>query len=194
MDVALFDRLNILWRPVYPFLAAWIARWCPPKPRWVLELGPFSGGIGEAMGPIFNDPGVVCLMPQESVARTVRDQFGRKLVMVIGSLDALPFRDPFDMVISRGAFFFLTPAIINEAHRLLKPGAYALLGGGYGPTTPKEVIRKIAEESKRLNYALGKKWISRAGLVQMVKDAGKEGCIDIVEEGGLWLLMKKGGI
>jgi len=194
MDVAIIDRLNILWRPVYPFLAAWMARWRPPETRRVLELGPFSGGIGEAMGSVLHDIEVVCLMPQESVARTVQDRFGRELVMVIGSLDAMPLRDSFDMVISRGAFFFLTPAIIREAHRLLKPGAYALLGGGYGPTTPKEVIRKIAEESKRLNYALGKKWISRAGLVQMVKDAGKEGCIDIVEEGGLWLLMKKGGI
>ena len=155
-------------------------------------MGPFSGGIGEAMGPVLNDPGVVCVMAQESVATTVRDRFGRKLLMVIGSLDALPFRDPFDMVISRGAFFFFTPAIIKEAHRLLKPGAYALLGGGYGPTTPKEVIREIAEESKRLNYELGKKWISRAGLEQMVKDTGMEGCSEIVEEGGLWLLMKKG--
>ena len=168
-----------------------MARWCPPKPRWVMELGPFSGGIGEAMGSVLHDIEVVCLMPQESVARTVQDRFGRELVVVIGSLDAIPLRDSFDMVISRGAFFFLTPAIIREAHRLLKPGAYALLGGGYGPTTPQKEIQKIAEESKRLNYELGKKWLSRADLDQMVKAAGLEECSEIIEEGGLWLLMKK---
>ena len=191
MDTKLIDRINVLWRPVYPFMAGWMARWCPPKPRRVLELGPFSGGIGEAFGQIFSDLGVVCVMPQESVARAVRDQFGRKLVMVAGSLDAMPLKDSFDMVVSRGAFFFLTPAIIKEAHRLLKPGAYALLGGGYGPTTPQEEIGKIAEESKRLNYELGKKWLSRAGLEQMVKASGMEDCSEIIEEGGLWLVMKK---
>ena len=192
MDTDAITRLNVLWQPIYPYLAAWLVRWCPEKPRRILEVGPFSGGIGESLGAIFKDLEVVCLMHQKSVARIVGEQFARNLAMVVGSLEAMPLRASFDMIISRGAFFFLTPAIIKEAYRLLKPGACALLGGGYGPRTPEEEIRRIAEESKCLNYELGKKWISREGLEQMVKDSGMERCSEIVEEGGLWLLMKKG--
>jgi hypothetical protein len=97
----------------------------------------------------------------------------------------------FDLVIYRGAFFFLTKQIIKEAYGILKPGGRALLGGGYGPQTPPGAIENIAEESKRLNYRLGKKWISRRELEEMVREAEMEKYSEILEEGGLWLLLKK---
>jgi hypothetical protein len=50
---------------------------------------------------------------------------------------------------------------------------------------------KIAEESKRLNYRLGKKWISRGELEEMVREAEMERDSKILEEGGLWLLLEK---
>ena len=103
----------------------------------------------------------------------------------------MPFKTSFDMVLGRGAFFFLTPEIIRDAHRVMKPGAVAVLGGGYGPTTPQEEIRKIAVESKALNYQLGKKWISRPELSSMLRDTGLERSSRILEEGGLWLIVKR---
>jgi SAM-dependent methyltransferase len=106
-------------------------------------------------------------------------------------MNALPFDDNFDLIISRGAFFFLTPGIIKESYRALKPGSIALLGGGYGALTPEAEIRKIAEESKDLNYKLGKAWISKNELLEMAETAGIAGSSHIIEEGGLWLLVQK---
>jgi len=111
--------------------------------------------------------------------------------ILVGSLEQLPFMASFDLAIFRGAFFFLTHQMISETYRILKPAGRALLGGGYGPLTPHWEIEKIAEESKRLNYQLGKKWISREELEEMVREAEMERNSEILEDGGLWLIIKK---
>lgn len=191
MYTPLVRRLNELWRPIYPYLARWISRQCPSEPRWILELGPFSGGISSALGNQFKNARTVCLMRQMEVARVVQGQFEPNIEILVGHLERLPFASSFDITISRGAFFFLTTEMMKEAHRILNPGGWALLGGGYGPLTPREEISGIAEESKRLNYELGKKWISKIELKEMVREAGMEGYGEILEEGGLWLLLRK---
>ena len=191
MDIRMLVRLNELWQPIYPYLAQWIGQWYPTKTGLILELGPFSGGISEALMNRFKNVKAVCLTPQAKVAQSMREQFQPNLETMVGSLEAPPFNDLFRLVICRGAFFFLTPDIIKGTYGVLESGAYALLGGGYGPLTPSEEIAKIADESKTLNERLGKKWLSRGGLEDMVRDAGMEGCSQILEEGGLWLLLKK---
>ena len=191
MNVEIISRLNVLWRPIYPWLATWIGQWVPAKRAWVLELGIFSGGISDSLMTLYPDIKTICLMPQENVAKNISDSFESNFKTVISLMSALPFRDPFDLAIFRGAFFFLTPEIILEAHRVLKPGGHALLGGGYGPLTPPEEIAEIADESKRLNYLLGKKWLSREMLEEMVRETGLMRYSQILEEGGLWLLLKK---
>jgi SAM-dependent methyltransferase len=191
MDSELISRLNELWQPIYPYLAQWIGRHYPGKPSLTLELGPFSGGISRGFKGLFENVRTLCLMSETEVANTIRNQFGSDVEILIGSPERLPLMAPVDLVIYRGAFFFLTTQTIKEAFGILKPAGRALLGGGYGPQTPREEIAKIAEESKRLNYRLGKKWISRGELEEMVREAEVEKYSEILQEGGLWLLLKK---
>jgi SAM-dependent methyltransferase len=132
----------------------------------------------------------MCLMPQQSVAASIKEESTWGIQILVGSLEQLPFAASFDLVVFRGAFFFLTPQMIREAYRILKPGGRCLLGGGYGPLTPPEEISRIAEESKRLNYRLGKRWKSRTELEEMISDAQMVEQSEILEEGGLWLLLK----
>ncbi len=192
MDSELISRLNELWQPIYPYLAQWIARHYPGRPSLTLELGPFSGGLSRGLKSLFENVRTVCLMSEIEVADTIRKQFGPDVEVLIGSPERLPLVAPFDLVIYRGAFFFLTKQVITEAFRILKPAGRAILGGGYGPQTPPEEIARIAEESKRLNYRLGKKWISRGELQEMIREAEMEEYSEILQEGGLWLLLKKG--
>lgn len=191
MDTELISRLNSLWQPIYPYLAQWINKHCPETPRSVLELGPFSGGISRGFKGLLENVRTLCLMCEREVADSIRKQFGSNVEILVGSPGRLPLRASFDVAIYRGAFFFLTPEIIRETYRVLKPAGRALLGGGYGPLTPSEEIAKIAEESKRLNYQLGKKWISIGELKEMVRAAEMERDSRILEEGGLWLLLEK---
>lgn len=191
MDTELISRLNELWQPIYPHLARWITGYYPGKPSLTLELGPFSGGISRAFRGFFENVRAVCLMSEFEVADTIKRQFGSNVEILVASPERPPLTASFDLVIYRGAFFFLTTQMIKEAFGVLGPGGRALLGGGYGPQTPPEEIGKIAGESKRLNYQLGKKWISRGELEEMVREAEMETHSEILEEGGLWLLLKK---
>jgi SAM-dependent methyltransferase len=191
MDRELISRLNKLWEPIYPYLAQWIGGRYPGKPSLTLELGPFSGGISRGLKRLLENVRTLCLMSEIEVADTIKNQFGSDVEILIGSPERLPLVAPFDLVIYRGAFFFLTTQVIKEAFRILKPGGRAFLGGGYGVQTPPEEIARIAEESKRLNYRLGKKWISRGELQEMVREAEMEAYSEILQEGGLWLLLKK---
>lgn len=189
MDVELIGRLNILWKPVYPHLARWIEPWVSHETGHILETGPFSGGVIHSL--LNRRPrlqGLIALSDQR-VAHSIGTSFGPPCPILISPLEQLPFLPTFDLVVCRGAFFFLTPEIIKESYRILKPGGYALLGGGYGPDTPDAVMSPMAVESKELNYQLGKKRLSRQALEEMVRQAGLESRSTIIETGGLWLLI-----
>ncbi|MBW2066323.1 MAG: class I SAM-dependent methyltransferase [Deltaproteobacteria bacterium] len=192
MQVGLIERLNVLWRPIYPYLAEWVCRLYEKEQGWMLELGPFSGGISDAVLDRLEGMKTMCVTPEKAVITGIRVQFREGINCVAGAMDRLPFPDgSFDMVISRGAFFFLTPEILQDVYRVLRSGALALLGGGYGPLTPEGEIRKIARESKELNYRLGKKWIGREKLEELISDSGIGTGWEIIEEGGLWLLLRR---
>jgi SAM-dependent methyltransferase len=191
VQIDLIRRLNRLWQPVYPYLAEWIGPWSPQGTGLMLELGPFSGGISAAMLKCKPNLRALCLPDQEKVARWLSTAFDARLAMVCSRLDQLPFSGDFDLVVFRGAFFFLNPTIIAESYRILKPGGRALLGGGYGPLTPVGEIASIAVESKMLNYRLGKQLLSRRALGLMVAAAGLDVGVTVFETGGLWVLLEK---
>ena len=115
------------------------------------------------------------------------------LVTNITPLDSTPFAGrSFDLVVLRGAFFFImdNPAILIEIHRLLGPGGLGFAGGGYGRDAPPDIVDGIAEESRRLNDALGRRRVSVGDLDRLLAATGLEGCTRIVEEGGVWLEMR----
>ena len=61
----------------------------------------------------------------------------------------LPFAEAsFDAVFSRGSVFFWAdlPAAFADINRCLKPGGQVLIGGGYGISTPQQVIDEVRRE------------------------------------------------
>ena len=67
----------------------------------------------------------------------------------------------------------------------------AFVGGGYGKGAPGELIEDIADESRRLNKRLGKRWFGIPELLEIVTRAELTANCRIVEEGGLWLIIRK---
>jgi SAM-dependent methyltransferase len=191
MDIHFIHRINELWQPVYPFLGEWMQPWCPEKTGRILELGPFSGGISTSL--LHRNPRLTayCVFWQKGLIRSLEKLFHPGISLILGNAETLPFRSSFDLIISRGAFFFLTPKMIQSIYGTLKPGGIALLGGGYGPLTPKEAIDPIAVESKELNYRLGKQLMSLEVLERILREARMESHSRILEEGGLWMFLKK---
>jgi hypothetical protein len=98
-----------------------------------------------------------------------------------------------DLAIFRGAFFFpcLFKVNFSAIHRVLKPNGIAFIGGGFGKLTPDKVIKDIGKRSRDLNLQIGKIEVNEDQLRQMIKEGNLEWKVEIISEGGLWVLMRK---
>ena len=171
MDTKDIKRVNSLWKKVYPYLAAQIMETYRRDTGVVLELGPFSGGISRELGRLY---------PRLDI--TVRD-WG------IGTEES----EKFDLIIFRGAFFFISKRrdLIPAIFEALKDGGMAFVGGGYGKGILQELIDEIAGESRVLNDRLGRRRVSIEELKGLIKESGLVANCRIVEEGGVWLVIRK---
>jgi SAM-dependent methyltransferase len=189
MDADVVIRVNRLWSGVYPYLAQWIENLVRREPRRVLEIGPFSGGIAKALAARWKSSFFVSQWMDDLTGHMGEffpagksGSFHQVLAGPVG----LPFSDCFDLIIVRGAFFFVEPRSLEDIDNALSPGGMALVGGGYGPLTPSSVIGPIAVESKDLNERLGKVRISSGHLEDMLARARLDRRARIIDDGGLW--------
>ncbi len=199
MQIRDLKRVNALWRDIYPFLAAQAMELYGKREGDVLELGPFSGGIAIELAS--NYPGVNITIADErnEMLESFKSQVSecrleKRIKVTQTNLDKLNFEnETFNLVIFRGAFFFLpgTKTLLPEIYRVLKPGGLAFVGGGYGKDATKEAIEAIADESRILNDRLGRRRLSIEELQHLVDEAGMTPATRICEEGGVWLVINK---
>ncbi|MBW2144085.1 MAG: class I SAM-dependent methyltransferase [Deltaproteobacteria bacterium] len=199
MDFDLLKQVNSLWRRIYPFLASQIAASYQKDFGSVLELGPFSGGISLELAEQYPELRITIadtsLQVLEYFAAEIEAAgLSRGIEVRQTDLNFLDFNDSqFDLVIFRGAFFFLDERgkIFWEIFRVLKEDGIAFVGGGYGKDTPDEFIREIADESRELNDRLGRKRVTVENLKEILRRSEMGGRCRIVEEGGLWVIIEK---
>jgi ubiquinone/menaquinone biosynthesis C-methylase UbiE len=199
VDLKLLKDVNDLWTKIYPYLAAQVMEHYGKSDGDVLELGPFAGGISVELARRY--PGLkITLAAQESDVvdflrmETERAGLDREMELKRCDLDDLAFSGSrFDLVIFRGAYFFLDEEskIIGEIYRVLREDGIAFIGGGYGKLTPQALIDEIACESRDLNDRLGRRRVTVGEVNDMVKRAGLSDHAKIEKEGGLWLVIKK---
>jgi len=191
--------VNDLWREVYPYLASQVTAVYGRNSGRVLELGPFSWGISYELATRYAALEFTLADDHKEYLAHLRHEIerrnlGRRIEVLNAPLDKLPFGDAsFDLVILRGAFFFIMdrPRILSEIYRVLAPGGLAFVGGGYGAGIPQGVIDSIAEESRILNDRLGRRRVTLDELKALVESQGLTAATQIVEEGGVWLLVRK---
>jgi molybdenum cofactor cytidylyltransferase len=192
-DEAVIREINQLWAPIYPYMAEHVLAVAALRRGAALDLGPFAGGLAVELLARCEGLRVWLVDEFSGVPRWARGRarglgVERRLGLACAGLGRLPVRDgAFDLVTVRGAFFFLDSALLREIRRVLRPGGFAWVGGGYGPRTPASAIAPIAEASRRLNAAIGKRRLSARGLGALARAAGLGGEARVVEEGGLWL-------
>ena len=199
MDLRNLKRVNDLWRKIYPYLAAQVMEYYGKSYGDVLEVGPFSGGLSVELTKRNPDLRITVVAQDRGVVGYLRKEFedaglNQKMEVTWSNLDNLVFADClFDLVIFRGAYFFLDEEgkILREIYRILKEDGLAFIGGGYGRTTPQAFIDEIAGESRDLNDRLGRRRVTEDEVTTIVKNAGLTSHTRVEKEGGLWLLIRK---
>ena len=192
-DEDLIEEINALWLPVYPFMADRVVAASGVRSGKVLDFGPFAGGIAVSLLAKNSNFHAKVVDESERVLRSAA-QWARekgcasRLAVHRAPIEAILEPDgSFDLVTLRGAFFYLTPSLLREVKRVLRPGGFGWVGGGYGPLTPNEVISPIADLSRQLNEDLGKTRITDEEGERFLSSAGLSSCARISTEGGFWI-------
>ncbi len=192
-DEDLIEQINALWLPVYPFIADHLFVASGLSGGKILDFGPFAGGI--AVSLIAKNSRFHAKVVDES-ERVLRCAVGwarergcsPRLAVQQASIEAIFEPDAsFDLVTLRGGFFFITPALLQDVKRVLRPRGFGWVGGGYGPLTPNEVIEPLAERSRQMNEELGKRRMTIGECKSLLAAAGLSSCARISTEGGLWI-------
>ncbi len=199
MDIKDLKDVNLLWENIYPYLAEQVEAIYKKRSGNVLEIGPFSGGISIELAGRYPQLEFNIGDERPEMLDFVRGWAGRsgleeRFKFKRTGMDKLDYpADEFDLVILRGAFFFLPyhRNLLAEIDRVLKKGGVAFVGGGYGENAPAQVIEEIADRSRLLNDRLGRRRLNLEEIRSLVAAAGIEARTELVEEGGVWLVIRK---
>jgi hypothetical protein len=200
LHLSLIQEIDLLWEPVYPYLAQQIVELYGRRDGNVLEIGPFCGvifslermKIGRSFLIGTFPTGMGSFFRKEIEKRNVED--GIQVIETDPSLKDLD-REQFDLVIFRGAFFFpsLFQVDFSAIDRVLSKNGMAFVGGGFGKYTPEGVIQEIGKRSRDLNLQIGKVEVKEETLRQEIEKSGVKENWKILSEGGLWIVMRKKG-
>jgi SAM-dependent methyltransferase len=198
LNLDLIKEIYRLWEPVYPYLAHHIHEAFGRKEGRILEIGPFCGVIftliKEGIGNSFSIAAFPSGMGDFFYLEAREKKIDKKLEIIETdpSLTGVE-KNSFDLAIFRGAFFFpsLFKVNLSRIYRILRPAGIALIGGGFGKFTPDPIIKNIGKRSRDLNLQIGKIEINEVQLRQDIDKTHKKGKIEILSEGGLWVLIRK---
>ena len=199
-NLNLLQEIDRLWEPVYPYLARQIVELYGRQDGNILEIGPFCGVIFSLERMKIGRSFLIATFPTGMGSffrnETERRKVGGKIEVIETdpSLQGLD-NERFDLVIFRGAFFFpsLFQVDFSAIDRVLSKNGMAFVGGGFGKDTPERVIQEIGKRSRDLNLQIGKVEVEEEALQQEIGEGGVKGTWKILSEGGLWVVMRKGG-
>lgn len=191
-----------IFAPIYPVIADNIFRETGISSGRCIDLGSGPGHLGLALAARNPELEIVLYDQSEEMlaiaqTRCLSTSFADRVTMQQGKAEDIPFSDnSAQLIVSRGSVFFWEDQLqaINEIYRVLAPGGFAYIGGGFGNET---LQLKICEEMRAVDSDWGATRKKRMGtqstehfttlLQQSIVDNYKIS----QEKAGLWIIFKK---
>jgi len=178
-----------------------VEEYCRPEEGVWVDLGCGTGGLGLALAQ--RSPSTILLVDPNGRALGAALETARKSglagrVMVVAAVaESIPLPDDsVDLAVSRGSIFFWKdpPQGLREVYRILRPGARAMIGGGFGTRYPKwaleEFFRGIHQGLKEAGDQAQRDWDEPRRPEWLTAQAQAAGLEDFLLR-GMWLLFEK---
>jgi ubiquinone/menaquinone biosynthesis C-methylase UbiE len=140
------------FKKVYPVIASQILQRTGIMDGCCIDLGGGPGMLGISLAEITNLNVTIYDLLPECIELAFENIAGKNLVQRVtamqGAAEDIRFSDSsVDLVISRGSVFFWENQEkgIREVYRVLKPGGWAYIGGGFGT---REILAEVMEQRK----------------------------------------------
>lgn len=192
--------MNGFFRKVYPVIAKQVVDLTGITKGICIDLGGGPGMLAISLAKI-TDLNVIVYDITPECIELVKDNclkndmpYGRVEAMQ-GKAEDLKFEDnSIDLVVSRGSIFFWEdqPKGLSEVYRVLKPGGWAYIGGGFGSQELlDEILAMRANDNK---WSDGRKERMKKNppehYVNMIEQLGIDGRVEY-SEAGTWIIFQK---
>ncbi len=145
-----FDKIaQEIFAPIYPAIARQVLDKSQINDGICLDIGCGGGHLGFAIAEISNlniysmDNNIETA---EILRKNITDcQLESRIKPLIGDVHNIPLEmNSVQLSVSRGSMFFWKEQVqaLNEVYRVLEPGGFAYIGGGFGTVQIKEQIDK----------------------------------------------------
>jgi ubiquinone/menaquinone biosynthesis C-methylase UbiE len=194
------DIARNIFYPIYSVIADQILDGAKVNPTGIcLDVGCGSGYLGLAIAKKTNMTLCCYDLSTEALEITkdniIEEHLQKQAYTCLGNVEAIPYPDStFDLVVSRGSLFFWEnkAKAINEINRVLKPGGWAYLGGGFGN-------QKLKHRIDQQMLQIDDQWLIKAAKRKGSSEAYKNlmlltqvNTYQIREdETGLWIIFEK---
>jgi len=201
MDAKEFNDkiMNGHFRKIYPVIARQIVDRTGISEGCCVDLGGGPGLLGISLAKITRlqvtvydlMPECVALALQNSVEHGVDDQVTAQQ----GIAECMPFdENSLDLVVSRGSIFFWENQMqgLAEVYRVLKPGGWAYLGGGFGTSELLREIELLMADEADWNRKRQERMVKNPPeqFESMLRQLGIEGRVE-QDDAGMWVVFCK---
>ncbi len=191
--------MNGFFKKVYPVIASQIVERTQITEGKCVDLGGGPGMLGISLAKITNLQVTVYDLMQECVKLVAKNSLengvSHKVNAMQGRAEEMSFEDnSIDLVASRGSVFFWEdqPKGLSEVYRIIKPGGWAYIGGGFGTA---ELLKEVNEQrsadpewKEKRKHRMKKN--PPEHFVAILKELEIEGVVEWSEE-GTWIIFQK---
>ena len=188
---------NNIIKKIYPYLITDLKNYYNQSldNKIIVELGTGPGHIlEELLKEKFKYIYGIDISLEMLLRAKIRNNNNKRLQLINANVENIPLKEKsVDLIISRGSIFFWEnlDKAFREIYRVLKEDGFLLIGGGYGISTPDNIVEEILNNFKKSISKNVKPKIDIDKTIEIMEKIGGKTEVIAKPKHGFWITWKK---
>jgi ubiquinone/menaquinone biosynthesis C-methylase UbiE len=188
---------NNIIKKIYPYLITDLKNFYNQSldNKIIVELGTGPGHIlEELLKEKFKYIYGIDISLEMLLRAKIRNNNNKRLQLINANVENIPLKEKsIDLIISRGSVFFWKnlDKAFREIYRVLKKDGFLLIGGGYGISTPDNIVEEIINNFKKNISKNDKPKLDIDKTIKIMESIGGKTEVIAKPKHGFWITWKK---